>query len=81
MSLAFHIVERWRRVSATELELEATYYDEMAWGNKPWASLKKTFLLQPKMKLFESLCSPSENKKFGDQFLNPSVMPDTSPHR
>ena len=81
MSPAFHLVERWQRVSATELKLDATYYDEMAWGSKPWDSLKKTFLLQPKMKLFESLCSPSENKKFGDQFLNPSVMPKHSPEQ
>jgi hypothetical protein len=81
MSPAFHMVERWRRVSATELELEATYYDEMTWGNKPWASLKKTFLLQPKMKLFESLCSPSENKKFGDQFLKPFVTHKRSPEK
>jgi hypothetical protein len=81
MSPAFHLIERWQRVSATELELDATYYDELAWGRKPWASLKKTFLLQPNMKLFESLCSPSENKKFGDRFLNPSVVPNRSPHR
>jgi hypothetical protein len=70
MSPAFQLVERWQRVSATELELDAAFYDQMAWGSKPWAGLKKTFLLQPKRRLFESLCSPSESKKFGDQFLN-----------
>jgi hypothetical protein len=79
MSLTFHLVERWQRVSATKLELDATYYDEMAWGTKPWSSLKKAFLLQPKMRLFESLCSPSENKKFENQFLNPFVLPQHSP--
>ena len=79
MSPAFHLVERWRRVSATELQLHATYYDEMAWGSKPWRGLKKTFILQPKLKLFESLCSPSENRRFGDQFLSPFALQKHSP--
>ncbi len=27
------------------------------------------------------VCSPSENKKFGDQFLNPFLMPKGSPDK
>lgn len=73
MSPAFHLVERWQRVSANELELNATYYDEMAWGTEPWGGLKKKFILQPEMGLLETPCSPEANKKFDDRFTNPSV--------
>jgi hypothetical protein len=69
MSAAFHLVERWQRVSASELELDATYYDEMAWGSQPWGGLEKKFLLQPKMELLETPCSPEANKKFDDRFV------------
>jgi hypothetical protein len=79
MSPAFRLVERWQRVSATGLQLEATYYDKMAWGSKPWHALKKTFILQPQKKVFESLCSPENNKKFSDQFMNPAVMSKLPP--
>jgi hypothetical protein len=75
MSPAFHLVERWQRVSANELELDATYYDEMVWGNKPWGGLKKKFILRPKMELLQTPCSPDANKKFDDRFANPRVPP------
>lgn len=73
MSPAFHLVERWQRVSASEVELDATYYDEMAWGSRSWRGLKKKFLLQPRMELLQTPCSPEANKKFDDRFTNPSV--------
>jgi hypothetical protein len=75
MSPAFHLVERWQRVSANELELNATYYDQMAWGSKPWGGLKKKFILQPKMELLQVPCSPEANKKFDDRFANPGAPP------
>jgi hypothetical protein len=73
MSPVFHLVERWERVSANELDLDATYYDEMAWGSEPWGGLKKKFILQAKTELHQGTCSPEENKKFDDRFLNPAV--------
>lgn len=75
MSPAFHLLERWQRVSANELELDVTYYDEMAWGSKPWRGLRKKFILQPKMELLQTPCSPEANKKFDDRFANPSIPP------
>lgn len=75
MSPAFHLVERWQRVSANQIELDATYYDAMAWGSQPWVGLKKKFMLQPKMELLQTPCSPESNKKFDDRFANPSVPP------
>ncbi len=75
MSPAFHLVERWQRVSANQLEMDATYYDEMAWGSQPWSGLRKKFLLQPKMELLQTPCSPEADKKFDDRFVHPSVPP------
>jgi len=75
MSPAFHLVERWQRVSTNELELDLTYYDEMAWGSEPWGGLKKKLILQPKMKLHQTPCSPEDNRKFDDRFVNPSAPP------
>lgn len=71
MSPAFHLVERWQRLRANELELDATYYDEMAWGSKPWGGLNKKFTLQPKMELLQTPCSPEDNEKFDDRFVMP----------
>jgi hypothetical protein len=75
MSSVFHLIERWERVSPSELDLDATYYDEMAWGSEPWGGLKKKFVLQSKTELHQGTCSPEENKKFDDRFLNPAVPP------
>lgn len=73
MSPAFHLVERWQRVSANELELDATYYDKMAWGSEPWGGLRKTFVLQPKMELLHAPCSQEANRKFDERFANLGV--------
>jgi len=56
MSDAFHLVERWRRLSANNLELDVTYYDPKAWGDKSWGGLKKEFILQPNTQLMEGYC-------------------------
>jgi hypothetical protein len=56
MSDAFHLVEHWRRLSANNIELDVTYYDLKAWGDKSWGGLKKEFILQPNMQLMESYC-------------------------
>jgi hypothetical protein len=75
MSSAFHLVERWQRVSANELEVDLTYYDQLAWGSEPWGGLKKRFILQPKMELHQTPCSPEDNRKFDDRFINPGSPP------
>jgi hypothetical protein len=72
MSDAFHLVEKWQRVSPNQLDLDITYYDEKVWGDKPWGGLHKEFILQPHMELMESPCSPEEDKKFDEQFSKAS---------
>lgn len=72
MSPAFHVIERWQRVSASELQLDLTYYDKMAWGGKSWDGLRKIFILQPKMELYQTPCSPEDNRKFDERFAPPA---------
>ena len=75
MSDAFHLVERWQRVSPDKMELDLTYYDPKAWGDKSWGGLKKEFILQPKMHLMESFCSNADNAKFDEMFKQPITNP------
>ena len=75
MSDAFHLVERWQRVSRGKIELDATYYDQKAWGDKPWGGLKLEFVIQPSMQIEESYCSPQQNAKFEERFMKPAAKP------
>jgi hypothetical protein len=79
MSDAFHLVERWQRVSRDKIELDATYYDPKAWGDKPWGGLKMEFLLQPNMQIEESYCSPQDNARFEEKFIKPAAEPTRKP--
>lgn len=75
---AFHLVERWRRVAANNIELSATYYDRKEWGDKPWTGLNMEFVRQNGMQLSESYCSREENKAFRTRgypaFYSPSEV-------
>ncbi|HVZ61185.1 MAG TPA: hypothetical protein VG892_10415 [Terriglobales bacterium] len=73
MSDAFHLVERWRRVDASTLELDATYYDPKVWGDKPWGGLKKIFKLQSGMRLIESICTEGDNAIFEENVIKPAA--------
>jgi hypothetical protein len=72
MSDAFHLVERYHLVDATHLELEMTYYDPKAWGDKPWTGWKKEFKLDSKDdSLEEQVCDPAHWQEFDSQILDP----------
>jgi len=75
MSDAFRLVERWQRVSRGKIELDATYYDQKAWGDKPWGGLKLEFVIQPGMQIEESYCSPEQNAKFEERCTKPAAKP------
>jgi hypothetical protein len=76
MSDAFHLVERWRRVSPEKMEVDVTYYDPKVWGDKAWGGLKKEFVLQPKMQLMEAFCTQGDlaeyNRRMGNAFAGPT---------
>ncbi len=70
---AFHLVERYTRISYDRLLLEMTMYDEKAWGpDASWDGLSKTFALMPGERLQEFICVPSEFDEF-DSALEESM--------
>ena len=62
------------------MDLDVTYYDPKAWGDKSWGGLKKEFLLQPNMQLMETYCTAEDNSRF-DEFLKPLSAPHSAVHR
>src|SRR5215469_6534885 len=56
---ALHIVERYRRVDATTLEIEATL-EEPKVLSKPWVVPKQTLVLAPFDQIMELACSGTE---------------------
>ena len=72
MSDAFHLVERYRRVDHDHLELDMTYYDPKAWGDKSWPGFKKYFKLQPEnQRLEEYICNQADEGTYDNRILNP----------
>jgi len=72
MSDGFHLVERYHLVDATHLELEMTYYDTKAWGDKAWPGWKKEFKLDSKGdSLEENVCDPAHWQDYDTVILNP----------
>jgi hypothetical protein len=67
MSDAFHLVERWRRSDANNIEVDITYYDPKVWGDKPWGGLNKKFVLQQGMQLMESYCTQEDLDKYNER--------------
>jgi hypothetical protein len=72
MSDAFHLVERYRLVDATHLELDMVYSDPKAWADKPWPGWKKEFKLDSKGdSLQENICDPAHWQDYDSVILNP----------
>ena len=75
MSDAFHLVERYHLTDATHLELEMTYYDPKAWGDKPWTGWKKSFALDSKTdSLQENVCDTG--RAYDSVIEHPIGLPD-----
>ena len=73
MSDAFHLVERYRLADATHLQLEMTYYDPKAWGDKEWSGWKKEFKLDSKGdSLQENVCDPAHWREYDNVVLDPA---------
>jgi hypothetical protein len=74
MSDAFHLVERYHLTDATHLELEMTYYDPKAWGDKPWTGWKKDFKLDSRSdSLEEQMCDPAHWQEYDNVIADPST--------
>ncbi len=62
---ALHIIERYRRVDANTLEIEATLEDPKVLS-KPWVVPKQTLQLAPFDQIMELPCSPSDTQSQRD---------------
>jgi hypothetical protein len=62
---ALHVVERYRRVNANTLEIEATLEDPKVL-TKPWVVPKQTLVLAPFDQIMELACSGSETQALID---------------
>lgn len=68
-SESFRLVERFRRVDHDHLDLEMTFYDPEAWGDKAsWPGFQKHFRLVPKEDFQEFICSPREYKDYDSTY-------------
>lgn len=72
MSVEFHLSERWRLVGNKKIELEATYFDPKAWGDKPWGGLNMEFVRQRNLQLAEGYCSLEDDRNFQEKVIGPS---------
>ncbi len=67
---AFRLVERFRRVDHDHLEIDMTYYDPKAWGDKSWPGFHKYYNLVPKEDFQEFICSPREYQEYKSRITN-----------
>lgn len=67
---AFHLVERYRRVDHDHLQIDMTYYDPKAWGDKSWSGFHKYYHLVPKDDFQEFICSPREYKEYDSRMTD-----------
>jgi hypothetical protein len=68
---AFRLVERFRRTDHDHLELDMTYYDPKAWGDKSWPGFKRYFKLVPTTDFEEFICSPREYQTYDKVVTEP----------
>jgi hypothetical protein len=61
---AFRLEERYRRVDHDHLEIDMTYYDPKAWGDKSWPGFKRYLKLTAPEKFQEFICSPREYMEY-----------------
>jgi len=64
---AFHLVERFRRIDHDHLQIDMTYMDPKAWGDKPWTGFHRWYHLTAKDDFIEFICSQSEYEHYDKQ--------------
>lgn len=76
MSDAFHLVERFRRISYDVLQIDMTLYDPKAWGDVPWTGWVRNYQFKPSEQLQEFICTTEENSRFDQNVLHPITSPN-----
>jgi len=70
-STAFHLIERFHRVDRDNLEIDMTYADPKAWGDKVWPGFKKYYHKAVKEEFREFICSPREYQQYEKGVIAP----------
>jgi hypothetical protein len=70
---AFHLVERFTRVDHDHMQLDMTYYDPKAWGDKSWPGFHVYYKLTAKENFEEFICSPREYMEYNKRMKNDAV--------
>jgi hypothetical protein len=70
---AFHLVERFTRTDKDHLELEMTYYDPKAWGDKSWPGFKRYYHKANIKEFREFICSPREYQVYEKGVIAPEA--------
>jgi hypothetical protein len=63
-SEAFHLTERFWLVDRDHLEIDTTYADPKAWGDKTWSGFKTYYKRVAKGDFQEFICSPREYQQY-----------------
>jgi hypothetical protein len=66
----FRLVERYRRVDHDHLQIDMTYYDPKAWGDKSWPGFHRYYRLVPTEQFEEFICSPREYQAYDSRVTN-----------
>jgi hypothetical protein len=61
---AFRLVERFTLTDRNHLEIDMTYYDPKAWGDKSWPGFKKLYQRTTPEDFEEFICSPREYMEY-----------------
>jgi hypothetical protein len=67
-----HLIERFKRVSPTQLEVDMTIDDPGAY-TKPWFSHRNLALSTTGFLRYQQICSVRENQQFFDNVGKPAV--------
>ncbi|MGD0907381.1 MAG: hypothetical protein ABSA96_07355 [Candidatus Acidiferrales bacterium] len=68
---AFHLVERFTRADHDHLQVDMTYMDPKAWGDKPWTGFHRRYHLVPNEDFIEFICSHGEYAVYDKQVTDP----------
>jgi hypothetical protein len=69
-----HLTERYKRINATQMELDITIDDPGAY-TKPWMGHRNFVLSKTGFLRFQQICSTRENQRFYDNLAKPAIAP------
>jgi hypothetical protein len=72
----FRLVERFILTDRDHLEIDMTYYDPKAWGDKSWPGFKKLYQRTKPEDFEEFICSPREYMEYDKRVTDQAIGKD-----